>query len=63
MWSFGNDYTRNVLIFDVDNISLSNADNHKNDFFSVLGEANAFCINGSLGGLEEEFRVIRERAL
>ena len=32
-------------------------------FFSVLGEANAFCINGSLGGLEEEFRVIRERAL
>ena len=63
MWSFGNDYTRNVLIFDVDNISLSNADNHKNDFFFVLGEANAFGINGSLGGLEEEFSVIRERAL
>ena len=27
MWSFGNDFARNVVIFGVDNISLSLIDN------------------------------------
>ena len=27
MWSFGNDFTRNVIIFGVDNSSSSHADN------------------------------------
>ena len=35
--SFGNDFTRNFLIFGVDNSSSSHADNHKNNFL-VLNE-------------------------
>ena len=30
--SFGNDYARNVVIFEVDNSSSSHADNLKNNF-------------------------------
>ena len=30
--SFGNDYTRNVTTFGVDDSSLSHTDNHKNSF-------------------------------
>ena len=30
--SFGNDYARNVIIFEVDNSSSSHADNLKNNF-------------------------------
>ena len=32
-WSFGHDYARNVVIFNVDNSSLSHSDNRKNNFF------------------------------
>ena len=31
-WSFGNDFARNVIVFDVDNSSSSYADNLKNNF-------------------------------
>ena len=31
-WSFGNDTTRNVIIFGVDNSSLSHSDNRKKKF-------------------------------
>ena len=44
-WSFGNDYTRNVLIFGVYNSSSSHTDNPKNNFL-VLGEEQTFGING-----------------
>ena len=33
--SFGNDYARNIIIFGVDNTSLSHTDNLKNNFFGV----------------------------
>ena len=47
-WSFGNDYAKTVIIFGVDNSSSSHADNRKNNFL-VLGEGDAFGINGSFG--------------
>lgn len=34
-WKFGNDFTRNVIIFDAHNCSSSHNDNHKNYFLSV----------------------------
>ena len=33
--SFGNDFTRNIVMFGVDNISSSHTDNRKNNFFST----------------------------
>ena len=36
-WNFGNDFSKNDIIFSVDNSSSSHADNHKNNFL-VLGE-------------------------
>ena len=48
MWSFGNDFTRNVVIFDVDNSSSSHIDNHKNIFLG-LGGRPTDDINGSVG--------------
>ena len=47
-WRFDNDIAKNVLIFGVDNSSLSHADNHKNKFL-VLGEGLTFGINGRFG--------------
>ena len=35
-WSFGNDFTRNVIILGVDNNSSSHTENLKNDFFNFL---------------------------
>ena len=32
LWSFGNDYARNIIIFRVDNNSSSHSDNRKNNF-------------------------------
>ena len=34
-WRVGNDVTRNVIIFGVDNSSSLHTDNHKNYFLSV----------------------------
>ena len=47
-WSSGNDFARNVTIFEVDNSSTSHTDNFKNDFL-VLGEGDTFGINGNFG--------------
>ena len=47
-WSFNDDFTRNVIIFGVDNSSSSHSDNLKNDFL-ILGEGDTFGINGSFG--------------
>ena len=55
-WNFGNDFARNVVIFGVDNSSLSHTDNCKNNFL-VLGEARAYGINGSFGSLEKKFSI------
>ena len=53
-WSLDNDSARNVIIFGVDNSSLSHTDNQKNDFL-VLGEGPIFGINGSFGSPEKTF--------
>ena len=47
-----NDFARNVIIFGVDNSSLSHTDNHKNSFL-ILGEGDTFGINGSFGAPEK----------
>ena len=54
MWIFGKGYVRNVVIFDVVNISSPNSDHHKNIFF-LLGEANAFNIKGSFAVRKKSF--------
>ena len=48
VWNFGNDYSKNVAIFGVDNSSSSHAENCKNRFL-VLGEGDTFGINASFG--------------
>ena len=55
-WSINNDTTRNVIIFGVDNSSLSYAVNRKNNFI-VLGEGPTFWINGSFGSPEEKCSI------
>ena len=45
-WSFNDDFSRNVIIFGVDNSSSCHTDNLKNDFL-ILGERDTFSINGS----------------
>ena len=55
-WSFGNDFSRNVIVFGVDNSSSSHTDNLKNDFL-ILGEGDTFGINGSFGALEKKFDI------
>ena len=53
-WNFDNDFARNVIIFDVDDSSLSHINNRKNNFL-VLGEGNTFGTNGSFGAPEKKF--------
>ena len=55
-WSFNNDTARNVIIFGVDNSSLSHSDNRKNNFL-ILGEGPTFGINGSFGWPEKKFGI------
>ena len=47
-WSFNDDFARNVIIFEIDNSSLSHTDNLKNDFL-ILGERDSSGIKESLG--------------
>ena len=55
-WSFGNDYTRNVVIFGVDNSSSSHTDNQKNNFL-ILSEGDTFGINGRFGTPEKTYNI------
>ena len=50
-WSFGEDYARNVVIFNIDTSSSSYIDNCKHALL-ILGERDNFCINGSFGSSE-----------
>ena len=47
---------KNVIIFGVDNSSSSHTDNRNNNF-SMLGEGDTFCINGSIGAPEKKFSI------
>ena len=55
-WNFGNNFVRNVIIFDVDNSLSSHFDNRKNKFL-ILGEDPTYGINGSFGSLEKKFGI------
>ena len=55
-WSFGNDTTRNVIIFGVDNSLSSHVDNWINNFL-VLGLGPTFGINGSFSSPEKEISI------
>ena len=46
MWSFGNSFTRNVVIFGVDNILSSHTDNQKSNNL-ILGEGPTRGVNNS----------------
>ena len=56
LWSFSDDFGRNVIIFGVDNSSSSHTDNLKNDFL-ILDERDTFGINGSFGAPEKKFDI------
>ena len=51
--NFDNEYARNVVIFGVDNSSLSHTDNWKYNFL-VLGKGPTFGINSSHGAAEKK---------
>ena len=52
LWSFGNDFARNVVIFSDHNTLSSHADNHKNNFL-VISEGPTYDINRSFGAKEK----------
>ena len=56
LWSFDNDFARNVMIFGLDNCSSSHSDNHKNDFL-ILSEGPTYGIGGSFGSPEKKFSI------
>ena len=56
IWSFGNEYARNVVIFVVSNSSSSYTDNQKNSFLE-LGEGGTFGINRRFGAPEKKFSI------
>ena len=60
-WSFGNDFTKNVVIFGVDNNSVSYADNCKNNFL-VLDEDPTYGVNGNFGSAENKFNINLSKA-
>ena len=53
LWNFGNDFAKNVIIFGVDNSSLSHNDLRKNTFL-ILGEETTDDINSSVGTVEKK---------
>ena len=56
LWSFGNGFVRNVVIFVVDNSSSFYTDNRKNNFL-VLGERPTDDINNSTGAAEKKIKI------
>ena len=52
LWSFANDFVRNIVIFGVDNSSSSHTDNQKNNFV-VLGEGQTYGTDDSTGAAEK----------
>ena len=54
MWSFGNGFSKNVVIFGVDNTSSSHPDNEIKKFL-VLGEGPIEGINDNVGAAEKNF--------
>ena len=59
-WSFGNDYAKNVVVFEVDNILSSHTDNLKNDFI-ILGDGLTFGINERFGASEKKIKFSKAK--
>ena len=57
MWSFGNGYSKNVVVFGIDNSLSSHVDNQKN-YFLVLDDGPLDGINNSTSGAEETLLLI-----
>ena len=57
LWSFGNDFPGNFVIFSVDNSLSSCADNCKNSFLKVLGEGPTDNISSSIGTIKKKFSL------
>ena len=55
-WNFDNDFARNVVIFGVDNSSLSHGDNCKSKYL-MLGEGPTYLINGNFGASEKKSSI------
>ena len=55
-WNFGNDRTRNVIIFGNNNSSSSHTDNCKNDLL-VLREGYSFVTNRSFCAQKKKFSI------
>ena len=55
-WNFGNEFARNIVIFNIDCSLSFHADNLKNRFL-VLGEVPTCGINGSFGALENKVNI------
>ena len=53
LWSFSNNFTRNGILFGIDNSASSHTDNRKNNFL-VLGEGPIQGINDSTGIAEKK---------
>ena len=56
LWNYCNDFTRNILIFGVDNNSSSHADKLKNNFL-VLNEGPIDDISGCIGAAKKKFSI------
>ena len=56
LWNFDNDFTRNVIIFGVDNSSSSHTNNPKNNFL-MLDEVPSDGINDSVGAAGKIFSI------
>ena len=56
LWNFGNDFARNVKIFDVHDGSSSHTDNSKNNFL-ILAESPTYGINESFGWPKKKFGI------
>ena len=54
LWTFGNDFARNVVIFGVNNNSSAHTSNRKSNFL-VLGEGPTDDINNSTGTAEKKY--------
>lgn len=55
-WNFDNDFAKNVVVFDVDKSSLSNADNCMNNFWE-LSQGPTYGINRRLRPPEKNFSI------
>ena len=57
LWTFGNDFAGNAVIFGDDDSSSSRSDNCKNNFL-ILGESPTSDINDSFGSLEKSTSLV-----